>query len=105
MYCSFASIGHADIIWSIVSANCWQSLLLLLLLLLLVRPAPLCLRPPANLRYALYICRQFLLTVRRPRYRRLKTILNLIRLLPELCAFKMVMGWKYVEVITDVEIV
>ena len=25
MYCSFASIGHADIIWSIVSSNCWHS--------------------------------------------------------------------------------
>jgi len=29
MYCSFASIGHADIIWSIVSSNCWHSLHLL----------------------------------------------------------------------------
>jgi len=29
VYCSFASIGHADIMWSIVSSNCWQSLLLL----------------------------------------------------------------------------
>ena len=29
MYCSFASIGHADIMWSIVSSNCWQSLHLL----------------------------------------------------------------------------
>jgi len=29
MYCSFASIGHADIMWSIVSSNCWQSLRLL----------------------------------------------------------------------------
>ena len=27
--CSFASIGHADIMWSIVSSNCWQSLHLL----------------------------------------------------------------------------
>jgi len=35
MYCSFASIGHADIIWSIVSSNCWQSLHLLSVLLLL----------------------------------------------------------------------
>ena len=34
MYCSFASIGHADIKWSIVSSNCWQSLHLLLLLLI-----------------------------------------------------------------------
>ena len=24
MYCYFASIGHADILWSIVSSNCWQ---------------------------------------------------------------------------------
>jgi hypothetical protein len=24
-YFSFASIGHADIIWSIVSSKCWQS--------------------------------------------------------------------------------
>jgi len=29
MYYSFASIGHADIMWSIVSSNCWQSLHLL----------------------------------------------------------------------------
>jgi len=29
MYCSFASIGHADIMWSIGSSNCWQSLHLL----------------------------------------------------------------------------
>ena len=29
MYCSFASIGHVDIMWSIVSSNCWQSLHLL----------------------------------------------------------------------------
>ena len=29
MYCSFASTGRADIIWSIVSSNCWQSLHLL----------------------------------------------------------------------------
>ena len=29
MYCSFASIGHADIMCSIVSSNCWQSLHLL----------------------------------------------------------------------------
>ena len=29
MYCSFASIGHADIMWCIVSSNCWQSLHLL----------------------------------------------------------------------------
>jgi hypothetical protein len=28
-YCSFASIGHADMMWSIVSSNCWQSLHLL----------------------------------------------------------------------------
>jgi len=28
-YCSFASIGHADSIWSIVSSNCWHSLHLL----------------------------------------------------------------------------
>jgi len=28
-YCSFASIWHADIIWSIVSSNCWHSLHLL----------------------------------------------------------------------------
>jgi len=26
MYCSFASIGHAGIIWSIVSWNCWHLL-------------------------------------------------------------------------------
>jgi len=26
MYCSFPSIGHADIMWFIVSSNCWQSL-------------------------------------------------------------------------------
>ena len=26
MYCSFASTGHAYIMWSIVSSNCWQSL-------------------------------------------------------------------------------
>ena len=44
MYCSFAIIGHADIIWSIVSSNCWQSLHLLsvsvfnILLLLLFKP-------------------------------------------------------------------
>jgi len=25
MYRSFAIIGHPDIIWSIVSSNCWQS--------------------------------------------------------------------------------
>jgi len=29
IYCSFASIGHADIMWSNVSSNCWQSLHLL----------------------------------------------------------------------------
>jgi len=29
VYCSFASIGHADIMWSIASSNCWQSLHLL----------------------------------------------------------------------------
>jgi hypothetical protein len=29
MYCSFASIGHANIIWFIVSSNCWRSLHLL----------------------------------------------------------------------------
>ena len=29
MYCSFANIGHAYIIWSTVSSNCWQSLHLL----------------------------------------------------------------------------
>jgi len=29
MYRSFASIGHADIMWSIVSSNCWHSLHLL----------------------------------------------------------------------------
>ena len=29
VYCSFAIIGHADIMWSIVSTNCWQSLHLL----------------------------------------------------------------------------
>jgi len=29
MYCSFASIGYADIIWSTVSSDCWQSLHLL----------------------------------------------------------------------------
>ena len=29
VYCSFAIIGHADIMWSIVSSNCWQSLHLL----------------------------------------------------------------------------
>ena len=29
MYCSFASIGHADIAWSIVLSNCRQSLHLL----------------------------------------------------------------------------
>ena len=29
MYYSFASIGHADIMWSIVSSNCWHSLHLL----------------------------------------------------------------------------
>jgi len=29
MYCSFASMGHADIIWSFVSSNCWHSLHLL----------------------------------------------------------------------------
>jgi hypothetical protein len=29
MFCSFASMGHADIIWSIVSSNCWHSLHLL----------------------------------------------------------------------------
>src|SRR5215469_6591039 len=28
-HCSFASIGHADIIWSIVSSSCWHSLHLL----------------------------------------------------------------------------
>jgi hypothetical protein len=28
-YCSFASIGHADIMCSVVSSNCWQSLHLL----------------------------------------------------------------------------
>jgi hypothetical protein len=28
-YCSFASIGHADIICSIVSSSCWHSLYLL----------------------------------------------------------------------------
>jgi len=28
-YCSFASIGHADIVWSVVSSNCWRSLHLL----------------------------------------------------------------------------
>ena len=29
VFCSFASIGHADIMWSIVSSNYWQSLHLL----------------------------------------------------------------------------
>ena len=29
MYCSFASIGHSDIMWSIISSICWQSLHLL----------------------------------------------------------------------------
>jgi hypothetical protein len=29
MYCSFASIGHPDIVCSVVSSNCWQSLHLL----------------------------------------------------------------------------
>ena len=29
MYCSFASIGHGDIMWPIVSSNYWQSLHLL----------------------------------------------------------------------------
>ena len=29
MYCSFAGIGHAYIMWSIVSSNCWQNLHLL----------------------------------------------------------------------------
>jgi hypothetical protein len=29
IYCSFASIGHADMMWSIVSSNWWQSLHLL----------------------------------------------------------------------------
>jgi len=29
VYCSFASIGHADIMWSIVSSNYLQSLHLL----------------------------------------------------------------------------
>jgi hypothetical protein len=29
IYCSFASIGHADIMWSIVSSNFWRSLHLL----------------------------------------------------------------------------
>jgi hypothetical protein len=28
-HCSFDSIGHADIIWSIVSSSCWHSLHLL----------------------------------------------------------------------------
>jgi hypothetical protein len=28
-YCSFASIGHADVIYSIVSSCCWHSLHLL----------------------------------------------------------------------------
>jgi hypothetical protein len=26
MYCSFASIGHADIMWSTVLSDCWHSL-------------------------------------------------------------------------------
>jgi hypothetical protein len=29
MYCYFAKIGHADIMRSIISSNCWHSLLLL----------------------------------------------------------------------------
>ena len=29
MYCSFASIGHADVMWSIFSSKCWHSLHLL----------------------------------------------------------------------------
>jgi hypothetical protein len=29
IYCSFTSIGHVNIIWSIVSSNFWQSLHLL----------------------------------------------------------------------------
>ena len=34
VYCSFASIGHADIMWSIPLSNCWQILHLLLLSML-----------------------------------------------------------------------
>jgi hypothetical protein len=26
MYCSFASIGHPNIMWSIISSNCWHCL-------------------------------------------------------------------------------
>jgi hypothetical protein len=29
MYCSFASVGHADMTWSVFSSNCWHSLHLL----------------------------------------------------------------------------
>jgi hypothetical protein len=36
MYCSFASIGHADVMWSIVSSNCWQSLHLLSVFIIII---------------------------------------------------------------------
>ena len=43
VYCSFVSIGHADIIWSIVSSNCRQSLHLLsvsvlIIIIIIIKP-------------------------------------------------------------------
>ena len=60
LYSSFASIGHADIMWCIVSSNCWQSQYLpsvsvfnsLLLLLLLLRHCIL----PENKKNSRYWC-------------------------------------------------
>ena len=67
MYCSFASIGHADIMWSIVSSNYYyyyyyyyyHHLLLLLLLLLLLH---------RRRRYHLYARYSLLCTRNKPRH-------------------------------------
>jgi hypothetical protein len=59
-----------------------------------------------NLTYILYIFRYFLLKINRNLYRRLRSIRNLIRVLPAFCSLSVgIRGGKRVEVITDVQLV
>ena len=57
MYCSFASIGHADMMWSIFLSNCVQSLHLLTVAVLLL--LLLCLSDASPLRVTKCIVTQF----------------------------------------------
>ena len=35
VYCSFASKGHADIMWSIVSSDCWQIIIIIIIIIII----------------------------------------------------------------------